>query len=182
MKEIIKLQMNKLPFLKGYFYLLDMITFAIYYLASIKSLSSFPDTSHSIKKKCLEQQKFYIQVIPSVFPPLPTTIYIRKEITILFKELVDKMEQYIIDETNSNIYRILDNDLKEYFNEDLKKRIIKEIEKIIYNILDIEPLENSNSKLIKRKNKKFDFFYVLNEVFLNNYNESLHKVKVVMII
>ncbi len=48
MKEIIKLQMNKLPFLKGYFYLLDMITFAIYYLASIKSLSSFPDTSHSI--------------------------------------------------------------------------------------------------------------------------------------
>ena len=108
MKEIIKLQMNKLPFLKGYFYLLDMITFAIYYLASIKSLSSFPDTSHSIKKKCLEQQKFYIQVIPSVFPPLPTTIYIRKEITILFKELVDKMDQYIIDETNSNIYRILD--------------------------------------------------------------------------
>ena len=45
MKTIIKLGINKLPFLKGYFYLLDMITFAIYYLASIKSLSSFPDTN-----------------------------------------------------------------------------------------------------------------------------------------
>lgn len=87
MKTIIKLGINKLPFLKGYFYLLDMITFAIYYLASIKSLSSLPDTSQSIKNKSLEQQKSYIQVIPSVFPPIPTTTYIRKEFTILFKEI-----------------------------------------------------------------------------------------------
>ena len=47
----------------------------------------------------------------------------------------------------------------------------------IYTILNIEHLLNSNSKFIKKKNKKFDIFYVLNEVFLNNYNDSLHNVK-----
>ena len=49
----------------------------------------------------------------------------------------------------------------------------------IYTILNIEHLLNSNSKFIKKKNKKFDIFYVLNEVFLNNYNESLHDVKLI---
>ena len=188
MKQIIKLEMNRLPFLKGYFYLLDMITFAIYYLASIKSLSSFPDTSHSIKKRCLEQQKFYMKVIPSVFPPLPTTNYIRKEFTITFKELVDKMDQKMINETNSNIYRILDNNLNEYFNDDLKTRIIKEIEKRIidecYNRYRYE-LSINNKDSLKYSIKFLDiicedlykYWNLLIDSYKNEINELTGKIK-----
>ena len=68
MKNKIKWQINKLPILKGYFYLLDMITFAIYYLASIKSLSALPDISNSLKKKYSKKGELYIRVIPSVYP------------------------------------------------------------------------------------------------------------------
>ena len=58
MKKKIKLYMDKLPFLKGYFYLLDMITFAIYYLVSITSLSAFPDIKNSIKEQCSKKVNF----------------------------------------------------------------------------------------------------------------------------
>ena len=109
MKIIIKNQMNQLPFLKGYFYLLDMITFAIYYLKSINSLSSLPDVSHSIKKQCAKEGKFYLKVIPSVFPPLPTTKYFIKDYEITFEELVNKINISLKKEIDSEIFRILDN-------------------------------------------------------------------------
>ena len=131
MKTRIKNQMNKLPFLKGYFYLLDMITFAIYYLASIKSISALPDISNSLKKRYSKNGKFYIKVIPSVYPPLPTTKYIYKDYSILFNDLVNKMNKEIITEINDTIFIILNKNLEEYFSDDLKNRMLKEIENII---------------------------------------------------
>jgi len=130
MKYKIKWQINKLPFLKGYFYLLDMITFAIYYLASIKSLSSLPDISNSLKKKYSKKGEFYIRVIPSVYPPLPTTKYIIKDYSILFNDLVSKLNINISNEINYEIFRIINNRLEENIKEELKKKMLKEIERI----------------------------------------------------
>ena len=133
MKSKIKSQMSTLPFLKGYFYLLDMITFAIYYLISIKSLSSLPDISNSIKKKCAKSGKSYLKVVPSVFPPLPTTKYLNKEYEITFEQLINILDFKIKNHINSNIYRILDTNSDEYFNDKEKKDMIKGIETAIIN-------------------------------------------------
>ena len=128
MKTIIKNQMNQLPFLKGYFYLLDMNTFAIYYLKSINSLSSLPDISHSIKKQSTKVGKFYLKVVPSVFPPLPTTKYFIKDYKITFEKLINKINFKIKKEIDSDIFGILDKNTKEYFTENVKNNMVKRIE------------------------------------------------------
>jgi len=172
--------MDKLPFLKGYFYLLDMITFAIYYLVSIKTLSAFPDTKNSIKEKCSKNGKFYLRVIPSVFPPLPTTIYIQKEFKITFQELSEKIDHQLKVEITENIYRILNNNLKETFNDNLKERILKEIEKLInteiYNRYNYE-LQIANIEELKFcvKNIKqiYEQIYPIWDNIINQYKDLI---------
>jgi len=172
--------MDKLPFLKGYFYLLDMITFAIYYLVSIKTLSAFPDTKNSIKEKCSKNGKFYLRVIPSVFPPLPTTIYIQKEFKITFQELSEKIDHQLKVEITENIYRILNNNLKETFNDNLKERILKEIEKLInteiYNRYNYE-LQITNIEELKFcvKNIKqiYEQIYPIWDNIINQYKDLI---------
>ena len=180
MKKKIKLYMDKLPFLKGYFYLLDMITFAIYYLVSITSLSAFPDIKNSIKEQCSKKGKFYLRVIPSVFPPLPTTIYIQKEFKITFQELSEKIDHQLKDEITENIYRILNNNLKETFNDNLKKRILKEIEKLInteiYNRYNYELSISNIEELkfcVKKINEIYEQIYPIWENIINQYKNLI---------
>ena len=153
MKVNIKSQINQLPFLKGYFYLLDMITFAIYYLVSIESLSAFPDTRKSIKRKFAKEGKFYLKTIPSVFPPLPTTKYFTKEYEIKYVELFNRMDEQVKKEIFDKYYRIINDDLNENLDEALKKKIIDNIEDIL-----IKDFYQKYSNLLSIKNKK-DFKY-----------------------
>ena len=68
--------MNKIPFLKPYFELLKMITFAIHYLPNIHRTGIFPLFNKSIQNKNIDVK--YCKSIPKVFPPLP----VRKTINL----------------------------------------------------------------------------------------------------
>ena len=65
----VTLLMNKIPFLKPYFELLKMITFAIHYLPNIQSIGLFPLFNNSLQNKYMGEK--YCKSIPKVFPPLP---------------------------------------------------------------------------------------------------------------
>ena len=179
-RKIIKLSMDKLPILKGYFYLLDMITFAIYYLTSIKSLSALPDTKNSIKNYCSNSGKFYLKVIPSVFPPLPTTKYIEKDLDLSekFFKIFDSNLKYEIYE---NIFNILNNNLDECFNDELKRKIKNETERIInmeiYNEFKSE-ISNINEIQYSVKNLKnvYENCYPIFDGILKNHKAGIKEL------
>ena len=179
-KKIIKLSMNKLPILKGYFYLLDMITFAIYYLTSIKSLSALPDTKNSIKNQCSNSGKFYLKVIPSVFPPLPTTKYIEKELD-LSEKFLKIFDSNLINEIKENIFNILNNNLDESFNDELKRKIKDEIERIInMEIYNEFKSEISNINEIQYSVKKikniYENYYPIFDGILQSHKEGIKEL------
>ena len=69
MKTIINILMPQIPHFRGYFHILDMITFAIHYISTLDANAVFPDFSESILLKA--KGKSYVSLLPPVFPPLP---------------------------------------------------------------------------------------------------------------
>ena len=184
MKIFIKNNMNKLPFLKGYFYLLDMITFAIYYLCSIKSLSALPDISKSIRQKYIQIGKNYMKVIPSVYPPLPTTKYYEKEFITDNADYLNKFNHNLKNKINDNIVNILKNNLESKFDSNLEEEIKIENE----NILD-ELLFNKYGQELSFKNKSqmkfsviriniiYDILFSLWISVIDFYKDSILQIK-----
>ena len=76
MKLIVQAFMNEIPYFKGYFQLLNMITFSIHLVPNLQNLGLFPRLTNSIFIK--NNGKKYLKEFPPVFPPLP----IRQKIII----------------------------------------------------------------------------------------------------
>ena len=76
MKTVINLIMPQIPYFRGYFQILDMITFSIHYVSTLDANAVYPDFSESLLFKSNNQS--YVSLLPSVFPPLP----IKKQIII----------------------------------------------------------------------------------------------------
>ena len=69
MKGIINIIMPQIPHFRGYFNLLDMITFSIHYISTLDSNAKYPDFSESLLFKA--NNKSYVSILPPIFPPLP---------------------------------------------------------------------------------------------------------------
>ena len=126
--------MKKLPFLKPYFELLKIITFAIHYLPNIQRAGLFPLFNKSIQNNYIDKQ--YCRTIPKVFPPLPIRRTTTLNVTINFKELLDcfkynnyeelKIKEYVRQKIKNSLCNE-DKDIFKLFSDEKMK--IHEIEK-----------------------------------------------------
>ena len=107
--------MNKIPFLKPYFELLKIITFAIHYLPNIQSSGLFPIFNKSLQNNHIGEK--YCRSIPKVFPPLPIKRKISVEVTITQKELLNLFQD--------NEYELLNKFISENYYEKKSIKIYK---------------------------------------------------------
>ena len=87
MKMLIKLLMPQIPYFRGYFYILDMITFAIHYIPTLDANAVFPDFSQSFLMK--SKGKSYASLLPPVFPPLPIQKQIILNVNLTFSYAIN---------------------------------------------------------------------------------------------
>ena len=163
MKTIINLLMPQIPHFRGYFYILDMITFAIHYISTLDANAVFPDFSQSFLLK--SKGKSYISLLPPVFPPLPV-----KKQNILNVNLTFT---YVINNFLNNKERIiLNNELSECAINNTEINIMK-IEQIL-NTLEIKyknyliNLLNNNDEIeyrTRRELKINEFIKGIQEIF-----------------
>ena len=148
--------MNKIPFLKPYFELLKMITFAIHYLPNIQRIGLFPLFNNSLQNNYIGEK--YCKSIPKVFPPLPIRKRINLEIEVSIQEIIDifkdnnyenlnkfisicfyeaeetKIEKAIKDQRN------LLNNIKNFVIEKIKNKL-EEQDKYVINLFSDEKLK-----------------------------------------
>ena len=103
MKLIVQAFMSEIPYFKGYFQLLNMITFAIHLVPNLQNLGLFPRLTNSIFIK--NNGKKYLKEFPPVFPPLPIRQKIKINPSIKFSEslnyFLDNEERKIL---NTQLY------------------------------------------------------------------------------
>jgi len=190
--------MNKIPFLKPYFELLKMITFAIHYLPNIQSSGLFPLFDKSLQNNYMGEK--YCKSIPKVFPPLSirrkTSIEIEithKEMLSLFKnnnyELLNifisenfyETENITIEKAEKNQKYLLDT-LRKYLIKKVKDNLIEQ-DKYLINLFSDENLRIPEiKKAFIKLLFKFPSFSFINEynllyITLNLQNNELYKPK-----
>ena len=114
----VTLLMNRIPFLKPYFELLKMITFAIHYLPNIQRIGLFPLFNNSLQNQFIGEK--YCKSIPKVFPPLPVRKRERIEVVISIKEIIELFKD--------NNYESLNKFITTCFYEAEETKIEKAIE------------------------------------------------------
>ena len=101
MANRVTILMNKIPFLKPYFELLKMITFAIHYLPNIQRTGLFPIFNNSIQNNHINVK--YCKSIPKVFPPLPIRKTMNLKLVINPFELINCFKNSNYEEINKFI-------------------------------------------------------------------------------
>ena len=101
MANRVTILMNKIPFLKPYFELLKMITFAIHYLPNIHRTGIFPLFNKSIQNKNIDVK--YCKSIPKVFPPLSVRKTINLQLEVFPNELINCFKKNNYKEINQFI-------------------------------------------------------------------------------
>ena len=126
MKAIINILMPQIPYYRGYFNILDMITFSIHYISTMDANAVYPNFSESFLFK--SKNGSYITMLPPVFPPLP----IKKQKIII----LNLTFSYVINNfLNNNERNILNITLSEAAlkNEEINFQKIEEILNILEN-------------------------------------------------
>ena len=77
--------MEKIPYFQGYFFLLNLITFAIHYLPSLVNKGQFPDLSQSLHN----QNKLYTKNLPNILPRMPVIQKNNIESKMSFKKILE---------------------------------------------------------------------------------------------
>jgi hypothetical protein len=131
MANRVTLLMNKIPFLKPYFELLKMITFAIHYLPNIQRTGLFPLFNKSIQNNHINVK--YCRSIPKVFPPLPVRKTINLKLKISPFELINCFKKNNFEEINNFISICYYDTKKADMDEVIKKQVflLDEIKKYI---------------------------------------------------
>ena len=125
--------MKELPFLKPYFELLKMITFAIHYLPNIQRIGLFPLFNNALQNKYIGEK--YCKSIPKVFPPLPIRKTECLKMKFDLKELFDIFKNNNYEELNKFIsicyYEAEPKKLKEALNK--QKFLLDKLNQYIKN-------------------------------------------------
>ena len=82
MKYLIRTLMPQIPYFRGYFNILDMITFAIHYISTLDANAVFPNMDESLLFE--NNKKPYVSLLPPVFPPLPVKKQIVLNVNLIF--------------------------------------------------------------------------------------------------
>ena len=127
----VTLLMKKLPFLKPYFELLKMITFAIHYLPNIQKIGLFPLFNNALQNKFIGEK--YCKSIPKVFPPLPIRKTEKIKMTFTINELFEIFKEKNYEELNKFIsicyYENEANQLDNAINK--QKNLLNKLKKYI---------------------------------------------------
>ena len=137
MKVLITLLMPQIPYFKGYFNILDMITFAIHYISTLDKNAVYPDFSESILFK--SNNKSYATLFPPVFPPLPIKKQVIINVNLKFSYAIDNFldnnDRYILNQILSDsALNNIEIDFKKI--EIILKKLEKKYEKYLYNLID----------------------------------------------
>ena len=182
--------MNKIPFLKPYFELLKMITFAVHYLPNIQSSGLFPLFNKSLQNNCMGEK--YCKSIPKVFPPLPIRRKTSIQIEITHKEMLSlfnnndyqplnkfisesfyEAENITLEKAEKNQKYLLDT-LKKYIISKIKDSLIEQ-DKYIINLFSDENIGIPElKKLFIELLFKFPSFSFIEEYYLL-YNTLCHQ-------
>ena len=130
MTRLVKIFMNKVPFLRPYFELLKLITFGIHYLPNLQESGLFPDFSESIQQKFPGQA--YIRNIPPLYPPLPIEKRINIEISFDTKKILSEFS----------------NEQLQNLNIILSANLIDDIKLLKINVNELKLKENSMDELL----------------------------------
>ena len=135
--------MKKIPFLKPYFEILKLITFAINYLPNVQKIGSFPIFSNALQIKNLGEK--YCKSIPKIFPPLPIRKRMKIEVEINIKEIIEIFKENNYEKLNKFIsicfYEADDDKIKienaiekqKFLLNEIKNFVRKKVEKNIEN-------------------------------------------------
>ena len=122
---------KNLPFLKPYFELLKMITFAIHYLPNIQKIGLFPLFNNSLQNNFIGEK--YCKSIPKVFPPLPIRKTENIKMSFTMNELFDIFKENNYEELNKFIsicfYESEINQLDNVINK--QKNLLNKLKKYI---------------------------------------------------
>ena len=154
--------MNKIPYFKGYFYLLNMITFAIHYLPNLRNNNKFPELKNSLANKIKGQ---YVRRLPTLFPPLPIP---KKKIInpqCHLGILINMLQKSTQNELNNEIGKQKNSKGALLISEGLKKKICEEIP-IKYKEYLITLVKNKE-EIIYRTDYELKIKDVLHNIFFN---------------
>ena len=197
MANRVTILMNKIPFLRPYFELLKMITFAIHYLPNIQKAGLFPIFNKSIQSNYPENH--YCRSIPKVFPPLPIrkTIILKvkfkyKEILYIFrndnyKQLNEYLSIIFYENDNLDLNNIIEkfkplfDKLKNYVRQRIKNSLNPE-DKDVFELFSDEKMKiESVEKYFKVNLIAIPISYILKEYFeiydILDKQEELYKPK-----
>ena len=197
MANRVTILMNKIPFLRPYFELLKMITFAIHYLPNIQKAGLFPIFNKSIQSNYPENH--YCRSIPKVFPPLPIrkTIILKvkfkyKEILYIFrndnyKQLNEYLSIIFYENDNLDLNNIIEkfkplfDKLRNYVRQRIKNSLNPE-DKDVFELFSDEKMKiESVEKYFKVNLIAIPISYILKEYFeiydILDKQEELYKPK-----
>ena len=140
--QIIQEIMPQVPEFKGFFKILNMITFAFHYNISLRSIGKTVKTCNAFhyNKKYVE----YVPQIPEVFPPLPVSN--RKEILIeiKFNEIMNHLNKTkFLKEINKILHDEQDDFTKDCLNE-MNEKIKSFYRSKAFSLLEDKDLHNDN--------------------------------------
>ncbi len=104
MKTIINILIPQIPHFRGYFHILDMITFVIHYISTLYAKAVFPYFLQSFLLKA--KGKSYVSLLHPFFPPLPIK---KQQILTVNLTFTYAINNFLSDEERS----ILNNELSE---------------------------------------------------------------------
>ena len=135
MRTIIHDVMPKVPYFRGFFFILDMITFAIYYNQSLLSIGKTIDTKNSFQDT--DKNQNYVDIIPEVFPPLPVSLRKKVNPEITRGEILESLQNTSLNkEIENNLYN--EKKFSESFQIELQNTLIAFYRNKIANILKEE--------------------------------------------
>ena len=156
MANRVTILMNKIPFLKPYFELLKMITFAIHYLPNVHRAGLFPLFNQSIQNEHINIK--YCKSIPKVFPPLPIRKTINLKLEIFPSELINCFKNNNFEELNKFISICYYESENVKMNEVIEKQIflLEETKNYIRNEIHnkLPPEDKSQFLYLTEENMK----------------------------
>ena len=156
-KLLIYLTMEKIPYFQGYFFLLNLITFAIHYLPSLVNKGQFPDLSHSLHN----QNKIYTKNLPKILPHVPIVHKKNIESKMSFKKILDlispKLKKQLFSEIKENKEEqiTLSEELKKNLEKEINEKYRNHLKKMVNDSEEIDIRNNNDLKI----NALLNFFF-----------------------
>ena len=150
--------MDKIPYFKSYFILLQMITFALNYLPTLKNNCQCPVLNFSL----VNLNKPYVKNLPTVFPPIP--IYNRTKIkpNRTLKDFINMLDPNLKAELNNEIRKQKNSSFLSFpsiLRREIKEQISKKYKEYLLSITD------KKEDIKKKTNYELSIEVIMDKIF-----------------